>query len=188
MHPCSSPCRFDTTRMPYDHSCTECVDTACPIDTCSTWEEHCNFELDTQSHCSLRPTLHVSHRTHCFERVLDAGAVTDARFGSSIDRETRIRPGAHRTSPVPGSRALECRLELALLPPLVALLFSFSAFFPLEKMWHLQVCERSTEKGTYRAWTYLVFVILCLFRVICAAPRTPSVMFATAKPLGSQLL
>ena len=136
---------------------------------------------------SFTPTLHVSHRTHCFERVLDAGAVTDARFGSSIDRETRIRPGAHRTSPVPGSRALECRLELALLPPLVALLFSFSAFFPLEKMWHLHVCERS-EEGTYRAWTYLVFVILCLFRVICAAPRTPSVMFATAKPLGSQLL
>ena len=36
--------------------------------------------------------------------------------------------------------------------------------------------------------TDLIFVVLGLFDVTCAAPRTLSVVFAPAKPFGSQLL
>ena len=49
--PCSSPCLLDTTRMPYDHSCTDCGDTACPIDTCRRMRR--NFELSTREYTSI---------------------------------------------------------------------------------------------------------------------------------------
>ena len=80
--------------------------------------------------------MHVSHLTHCFEEVFDACDVTDARFGSSIDLETRIKPGAQSTSPWPGSSQLEWRSQFAVLlvlpQLLLALLLSFSAFLPLD--------------------------------------------------------